>query len=102
MKMKPRGFAATASMYAGTTFLPFALLFSWGVSLFTDQEFGQAFIRAGIWGGILWGILWGLRMGYLMQAVTISVKIQDRDSFISQLNIALAELGYHPESQVGA
>jgi hypothetical protein len=99
--MKPRGFWGTFVMLAAITALPFALLWSLIWSLLMGLEFGQVF-SLGIWGGIGFGLLFGFIMAFFMKAVTISMKFQEEEAFVSQLNVALAEMGYHPESQTEA
>jgi len=96
--MKPRGFWGTFVTLAAITALPFALLFSLVLSLMRAIGFGQAF-RVGIWCGIFFGLLFGFIMAFFMKAVTIFIKLQEREAFLSRLNVALAEMGYHPESQ---
>ena len=96
--MKPRGFWGTFVTLAAITALPFALLFSLALSLMWAIGFGQAF-RVGIWCGIFFGLLFGFVMAFFMKAVTIFIKFQEKEAFLSRLNVALAEMGYHPESQ---
>jgi len=97
--MKPRGFWSTFAMLAAITALPFALLWSLLFSLMMGLEFGQVLSGVGIWSGIAFGLLFGFIMAFFMKAVTISIKFQKKEAFLSQLNVALAEMGYHPESQ---
>lgn len=99
--MKPRGFWGTFARLAGITALPFALLWSLLFSLMMDLEFGQVLGGVGIWSGIAFGLLFGFIMAFFMKAVTISIEFQEqeKEAILSQLNVALAEMGYHPESQ---
>lgn len=97
--MKERGFWGTFARIAGITALPSVLLFSWSLSLIWDLKFSQVFVRYGIWSGIGFGLLFGLIMAFSMKAVTISVTFEDKETFLSRINITLAEMGYHPESQ---
>ncbi len=96
--MKPRGFWGTFVTLAAITALPFALLWSLLFSLMMGLEFGQV-LRVGIWSGIAFGLLFGFIMAFFMKAVTIFIKFQEKEAFLSRLNVALAEIGYHPESQ---
>jgi len=96
--MRPRSFWATFAIIASITALPFGLAVSWLFSLIWGVEFGEA-LSVGVWGGIAFGLLFGFVMAFFMKAVTISVPFQDKEAFLSKLNIALAEIGYHPESQ---
>lgn len=97
--MKERGFWGTFIRLAAITALPFALLWSWLFSIIRSLEFGQVFLRVGIWGGIAFGLLFGFAMAFFVKAVTISVTFQDKKTFLSRINLALAEMGYHPQSQ---
>ncbi len=96
--MKPRGFWGTFVMLAAITALPFALLSSLLFSLMMGLEFGQV-LCVGIWGGVAFGLLFGFVMAFLMKAVTTSVTFQEKKAFLSRLNVALAEIDYHPQSQ---
>ena len=100
MKMKPRGFWGTFFTIATSTAVIFALIYSWLFAVIDRNDFGQVFIRGGLWMGIFLGTGLGLGMAPFFKAERISMKFRDKDSFLSRLNIALAELGYHPESQI--
>lgn len=97
--MEPRGFWGTFVMVAAITALPFALLWSLLFSLTMGLEFGQV-LCVGIWGGIAFGLLFGFVTAFFLKAVTTSVTFQDKKAFLSRLNVALAEIGYHPQSQI--
>ncbi len=97
--MKPRGFWGTFARLAAITALPFALLWSLLFSSTMGLEFGQVLSGVGIWSGISFGLLFGFIMAFFMKAVTIFIMFQKKQAFLSQLNVALAEMGYHPESQ---
>jgi hypothetical protein len=58
-----------------------------------------AVLRVGIWASTASGLLFGFVMAFFMKAVTISVTYEDKRAFLARLNVALAEIGYHPESQ---
>ena len=96
--MRPRGFWGTFGMIGAITALPFALLWSLLFSLMMGLEFGQV-LRVDIWVGIAFGLLFGFVMAFFMKAVTTSVTFQDKKVFLSRLNVALAEIGYYPQSQ---
>lgn len=85
-------------MLVGIIALPFALVWSLLVSLMRGMEFGQV-LSVGRWGGIGFGLSFGFVTAFLMKAVTISMTFQDKKAFLSRLNVALAEIGYHPKSQ---
>jgi hypothetical protein len=98
--VKPRNFLGSFLTLAGITSLPFALLWSVMYSAMMDLDFGQV-LGTGIWAGIAFGVIFGFVMAFFLRAETISVPVQDRETFLTTLNIELAELGYHPESQAG-
>ena len=54
----------------------------------------------GIWGGVAFGLLFGSIMAFFIRGATRSATFREKEAFISQLNIALAEIGYHPQSCV--
>jgi hypothetical protein len=99
--MKPRGFWGTFVFVAAITALPFALLSSWIYSLTLHEDFGFILARFGIWGGVAFGLLFGFVMAFFLKAETIVVPFQDWGAFLANLNVVLAEMGYHPESQSG-
>jgi len=98
--MKPRGFWGTFWRLAVAEAVLVALMYSLLISLLDGESFGQVFIRQGLWVGIFLGIGLGLAMARLYKAETISIKFRDKHSFMSRLNIVLAEWGCHPESQI--
>src|SRR5207244_3364787 len=56
----------------------------------------------GLWAGIAFGFFSGFMMAFSLRAITISIKFEDRETFLSKLRTALAKIGYHPDTQVGA
>lgn len=96
--MQPRGFWATFVIIAAVTALPFGLLWSWLFSLAMGLDFGQV-LAVGIWGGVAFGLIFGFVTAFFTKAATISADFQDKETFLSRLNVALAEIGYHPQSQ---
>ena len=95
--MKPRGFwhifFITASILA-----VFVYLGSVGLSLISGVELIRV-LRVAIWSGIPGVLLIGFGAAHTIKAVTASVTFQDKKTFLSRLNVLLAEIGYHPESQ---
>ncbi|MBC8175385.1 MAG: RDD family protein [Candidatus Marinimicrobia bacterium] len=98
LTIKPRGFWATFGRFAAITALPFALLCSLLFYLMMDLEF-ESVLHLGIWYGIAFGLLFGFLMAFPFKAVTISETYQDKNAFLARLNIALAKIGYHTQSQ---
>jgi len=96
--MEPRGFWGTFAVIAGITALPFALAWSFLFSLMQGIPFGKV-LPAGLCAGAMFGLLFGLVMAALMKVATISVPVEDKRAFLSKVNVALAQIGYHPESQ---
>lgn len=96
--MQPRSFWGTLVMIAAVTALPFGLLWSWLFSLTMGLDFGQV-LAVGIWGGVAFGLIFGSVMAFFMKAATVSIGFQEKEAFLSRLNVALAEIGYHPQSQ---
>lgn len=87
-------------MIAGYSTFPMILLSSLIHSLVWDIKYSQA-LPFGIFYGISFGLLFGLIGALYIKTLTISIPLKDRVEFYSKLNITLAELGYHPESQTG-
>jgi hypothetical protein len=98
--MKPRGFWGTFAIMAGITAPLSGLACLILIPIFFPIGFGQA-LRMSIVGGLAFGILFGFVIASFMKAVTISIEFQEqeKEALLSQLNVALAEMGYHPESQ---
>ena len=95
--MKPRSFWYIFFPVAGITALVFLLL-PVCLHLITGADifFG---LRVFTWIGIPCTLLNGFGIAFSLKVVTISVTFQDKKAFLSKLNIGLAEIGYHPESQ---
>jgi len=95
--MKPRGFwhifFITASILA-----VFVYLGSVGLSLISGVELIRV-LRVAIWSGIPGVLLIGFGAAHTIKAITVSMTFQDKKAFLSRLNVLLAEIGYHPESQ---
>ena len=97
--IQPRGFWGTFLFIAAITGLPFTLLWSAFFALFMGWDFGLVLRLGGIWAGLGFGLLFGFVMAFSLKAVTISRAYEDKATFLSRLNIILAELDYHPEFQ---
>ena len=95
--MKPRSFWYIFFPVAGITALVFLLLpvclhLIAGTNLFYG-------LRVFAWIGIPCTLLNGFGIASSLKAVAIPVTFQDKKAFLSRLNVVLAEIGYHPESQ---
>jgi len=79
-----------------------ALLYALVFSLIMGLEFGQILhnISISMCFGLVFLLSIGIGMAFSMKAVTISMTFQDNKAFLSKLNVVLAEVGYHPESQI--
>jgi hypothetical protein len=96
--MKTGGFLRTFIILFLITAVLWALLWSLVFSAMMGEEFSQV-LPVGIYGGIAFGLLFSLIMSFFMKSATISLTFRDKADFLARLNIALAEIGYHPESQ---
>jgi hypothetical protein len=99
--MKPRSFWAAFWRWAVAEAVLVCLVYSWVICLLKGRGYCQVFIREGLWFGIGVGIVCGLVMAFFLKGKKISIQFRDRDKFLWRLSIALAELGYRPESQIG-
>lgn len=96
--MQPRGFLGTWMMIAAISGPLFGLGWSVLYFLITGIDFGLV-LFCGLLGGIAFGLLFGLIMAFFFKAVRISIRFRQKEAFVSWLNITLAEMGYHPQSQ---
>jgi hypothetical protein len=87
-------------MLGGATALPFGLLSAWLDAAITNRTFGEV-VPVGLGAGLLFGLLFGLTMGFLLKVETASVRYGDNGAFLARLQVAMAQLGYHPASQDG-
>ncbi|MBU2572598.1 MAG: hypothetical protein KKH28_00765, partial [Elusimicrobia bacterium] len=76
----------------------FVLLLSLCVHLITGVEYFYV-LRVFTCFGIPFVLLIAFGAAHTIKAVTVSMTFQDRKAFLSRLNVVLAEIGYHPESQ---
>ncbi len=87
--MEPRSYFATCCMCFAVTAIPFALL----MSLMSGDG-----METWLPGGLLFGVLFGLVMGHLLKGQKVSVAIDDTKAFATNLKLALAGMGFHPET----
>ncbi|MBI4801205.1 MAG: hypothetical protein HY796_01660 [Elusimicrobia bacterium] len=101
--MKPRGFWYIFSVITLIT-ASFALLYSLGFSLIMGVGFGQSLhnVIISMCFGLVFVLSIGVGMAFTMKAITVPVTFQDRKAFLSRLNVVLAEIDYHPVSQIGS
>jgi len=97
--MKTRGYWSTFIMITAITTFPMILGSALIHSLVWEMKYSQSF-PFGILYGISFGLLFGLTMAFFLKVLTISVPFKDKRAFLLKLNITLAEIGYHPESQI--
>jgi hypothetical protein len=88
--MEPKGFWGTWCTIFALTGVPFAVLMT---------TIGAAVPQEGIAAGCAFGVLFGLCMAPLMMSVRIHVPVADRNTFLSRMNLSMAELAYHPQSR---
>lgn len=98
--LQPRSYLGTASMIFGVTALPFALLAGWLMSSGTGTPFGAVLVFT-IPGGLMFGLLFGLTMAAFLKGVTITVNVRDKDEFVSQINVAMSQIGFNPATASG-
>lgn len=96
--MKYGNFLRTFLILFLITAVLWALLWSLLFSAIIGKEFSQV-LPVGIWSGIAFGLIFSFIMSFFMKSATISLTSRDKEEFLARLNIALAEIGYHPESQ---
>ncbi len=92
---EPRGYAGTAIMLAAMTALPFAILWSWLFAAMRQRPFGEI-LPFGLGAGLLFGVFFGLTMAFFLKGETATVEVTDTRRFVSQLNVAMSQLGYNP------
>jgi hypothetical protein len=88
--MEPKGFFGTWITIFALTGLPFGVLMSTVGGMETDE---------GLAAGFMFGVLFGVVMAPLMMSVKVRLPFADRQSFVSKLNVSMAELAYHPKTQ---
>jgi hypothetical protein len=81
--MKPKGFFGTWMTLFALTGLPFGVLMSTVGGLETDE---------GLAAGFLFGVVFGVVMAPVMMSVKVRLTLDDRQAFVSRLNISMAEL----------
>lgn len=91
--MKPRGFFATWVILFSITALPFGLIAS--------LIFGKDNIVLCMIGGFLFGTFFGLCMAPFKMAVKRTLQYKGKNDFLRKLYVVAAEVGYHPQSQIG-
>lgn len=92
---EPRGFGATALLFASIVSIPFGLALSWAFSALAQTTYPQA-LPFGICAGAVLGTLFGLAIAVVVRGETVCIDAPDWRGFVSRLNLATAELGYHP------
>jgi hypothetical protein len=92
------GFFFTAIIHGLFVAVPFALVWAWHSSALEEQPMGK-FITSGLNRGLLAGLFFGIMMGFTQKCVTANVSVADTRTFLSRLNVALAQLDYHPATQ---
>ena len=100
--MKPRGFwyiFFRIAIILGPLFVFLCTLLI-SFMIMKGLESGQI-LRASIMFGIafMFLVVAVVLTAFAIKAIVISVTFQDRKAFLSRLNVVLAEIGYHPESQ---
>jgi hypothetical protein len=96
--MKPRGYWGSL-LTVGAIVLPLSIIL-WPV-LFSvgPMTLGEAFSSTGLWVGLIFGVFMTLAMAFVVRRRTITLAVQDKNAFISDMTKTLAAAGYHLESQ---
>ncbi len=95
---EPLGYVGTATKIGAITALPFAILWSWLFAAMQRRSFGEI-LPFGLAGGFLFGLFFGLTMAFFLKGETATVGVVDKRDFVSRLNVATSQLGYHPATQ---
>ncbi len=85
--LQPRSYFSTVIMLFGINALPFALL--------SSLTMGNALSKT-IPAGLFFGLFFGLIMAMFLKGDTIKIYIENKDEFISQINIAMSQIGFNP------
>jgi len=88
--MEPKGFLGTWVTIFALTCLPFGVMMSTVGGMETEE---------GLAAGFMFGVLFGAAMAPLMMSVKVRLPLVDRQAFLSNLNVSMAELAYHPKTQ---
>lgn len=91
----PRSYFSTASMFFVLTVLPFSLVFWLLMTLSGGNAAGQAVFQSLV-SGFLFGLFFSPVMAYFLKGETITVRVEDKDTFKNKINIAMAQLGFNP------
>jgi len=95
---EPRSYIGTAIMLGVITALPFAIGWSWLFASMQQRPFGEI-LPFGMGAGFFFGLFFGLTMAFFLKGETTIIKIADKRGFVSQLNVAMSQLGYNPATQ---
>jgi hypothetical protein len=95
---EPRSYAGTATLLGAVTGLPFTVLYAWLVGALLQRPFGEM-LPCGLGAGVFFGVSFGLVMARCFKGETATVKVAEPKGFVQRLNVALAQLGYHPATQ---
>lgn len=88
--MKTRGYFATVINLFVFTSLPFSIL----MAIFSGTPIGSTLIP-----GVVFGLIFGFIGALFLKGDKITIPLDNKDKTISKVNIRLAEIGYHPETQ---
>lgn len=93
--MKPRGYLASFVILAAVAGPPFGILWTLVFTLMMGLAWHQAPLMA-LGSGVGFGVLFGFAMAFFLKAATLEVDFDDRKRFLSSLDAACEEIGYHP------
>jgi hypothetical protein len=95
---EPRSYAGTTITLGAVTILPYAILHSWLVSVLKQQPFGEV-LSSEIYFALFVGVYISLTMAFFLKGKTATVAVAEPKGFVSRLNVAMSQLGYHPATQ---
>ena len=96
----PRGYWGMFTFFFLYFGLAMGLFFTFMFSYPNLENFGNMFFEIGIWMFLLSGVLFAIPMAYLFKNVTIIIEHPPDQQLLNQINVSLAELGYHPITEV--
>ncbi len=70
------------------------------MAMMTDVPMGQM-LPFGLIAGIGFGAFFGVFVAFLYKGTSVTISVSDKVAFIARLNVAAAQLGYHPETNTG-
>ena len=96
--MKPRGYWGSL-LVVGPIVLPLSIIIWSFLYSFGPLTFVESLSSTGWWMGLIFGAFVTTAMAFVVRKRTITLPVQDRNAFVSEITKTLAAAGYHLESQ---